>query len=213
MNIVWKGSPNFTKRTITITKIIIHWFAVGTLESANNRFQNPKNQVSAHYGISNGRVWQWVKEENVAFHSGNFLVNQTSIGIEHNAILNGHKLSEEDYKLSGQLVREIAARYNIPLNREHIIGHREVKPTACPGTISISKIIEIAKQDNSLIQKNMIVKEKGKPAIFAVVGRVLIPFLDWKSYQVDFKSEPIIELEASEMAKFTIAKANQITRI
>ena len=143
MNIVFKGCPNFSKRTKPIRKIVIHWFGLGTLESANTRFQNAANQVSAHYGISKGRIWQWVKETDVAWHSGVSTVNGESIGIEHDATTD-HNLSEQDYQLSGQLVAEISKRHNIPLNRQYIIGHREVKATQCPGTIDIDKIIKIA---------------------------------------------------------------------
>ena len=149
MNIEFKGSSNFSSREgQKITEIIIHWFGVGTLESANTRFQNPANKSSAHYGISKGRIWQWVKEENTAWHAGNLSVNQKSIGIEHDATLNDHDLSMQDYQLSGQLIREIANRYKIPLDRAHIKGHKEIKPTQCPGTVDIDKIIKIAKEQN-----------------------------------------------------------------
>jgi N-acetyl-anhydromuramyl-L-alanine amidase AmpD len=146
MDIIWKGSPNFQKRTKPVKKIIIHWFGVGTLESANARFQNSNAAVpaSAHYGISKGRVWQWVKETDIAYQAGVWAVNTETIGIEHDATTD-HNLAEQDYLLSAQLVREIAQRHNIPLDRQHIIGHRDVKPTQCPGTIDINKIINLAK--------------------------------------------------------------------
>lgn len=146
MNITWKGSPNYNKRTRKLTKIVIHWFGVGTLESANTRFQNINNKVSAHYGISKGRIWQWVREENAAWHAGDYLVNQESIGIEHDAGVDPkHDLSEQDYQNSGQLVAEISKRWGIPLDRAHVLGHRQIKATQCPGTIDIDKIIRIAK--------------------------------------------------------------------
>lgn len=147
MAIVWKGSPNSYKgrKNTTIDRIVIHWFGSGTLESANDRFQNAANQVSAHYGISKGRIWQWVKEEDTSYNAGNWPMNLRCIGIEHDATLNGHDLSEEDYQNSGALIASIAKRHNIPLDRQHVIGHREVKPTACPGTVNIDKLIAIAK--------------------------------------------------------------------
>lgn len=146
MNIVWKGSPNFTKGRSgqIIKKLVIHWFGTGTLESANSRFQNPTSQVSAHYGVSKGRIWQWVKEEDTAFHAGNYAVNQETIGIENDATLN-HNLSEDDYSLTASLVADICKRHGIPLDTEHIIPHKAVKPTKCPGTIDIPKIINLAK--------------------------------------------------------------------
>lgn len=149
MQIVWKGSPNFDNKRKPITHIIIHWFGIGTLESANIRFQTPNNS-SAHYGISGDTVFQWVKEENVAYHAGNYAMNQKSIGIEHDATAkedaHPHDLSEESYKTSAKLISDISKRYNIPLDREHVIGHKEVKATQCPGTIDIDKIIRLAKE-------------------------------------------------------------------
>jgi len=147
MEIIWKGSPNFDSNRKPITMVVLHWFGMGTLEGANATFQKPSG-TSAHYGISDTRVWQWVKEEHVAYHAGNYVVNQKSIGIEHDA--NPDKLlSEASYQTSGRLVAEICKRYNIPLDRTHIIKHSEVpRNTQCSGSIDIDKIIRIAKGEN-----------------------------------------------------------------
>lgn len=147
MSIIWKGSPNFDNNRKPITMIVIHWFGMGTLEGASATFQK-KPGTSAHYGISDNRVWQWVKEEHVAYHAGNYSVNQKSIGIEHDANPD-KKLSEASYQTSGNLVADICKRYNIPLDRKHIIKHSEVpRATRCCGTIDIDKIISIAKGEN-----------------------------------------------------------------
>ncbi len=142
----WKGSPNYSKDRKAIDRVVMHWFGVGTLESANARFQNPEAQSSAHYGISDTRIWQWVKEEHVAWHAGNYPMNQRSIGIEHDATTT-KDATEATYQTSAQLLREICNRYTIPLDRKHIIGHREVSATQCPGTLDIDRIISLAKQD------------------------------------------------------------------
>jgi regulator of replication initiation timing len=143
MNIIWKGSPNFDKNRALIDRIILHWFGIGTLESANTRFQNSANQVSAHYGISNETVWQWVKEEDVAYHAGNYAMNQRSIGIEHDATTTKNA-SESTYITSSQLVAEICKRHNIPCDRTHILKHSQVVTTSCCGTLDIDKIISRA---------------------------------------------------------------------
>ncbi len=174
MNIIWKGSPNYLPRTKKITQVIIHWFGVGTLESANTRFQNPANQVSAHYGVSKGRVWQWVKESDIAFHAGVFLVNETSIGIENDATLT-HDLLEEDYKNTAQLVKEICQKYNIPLDRKHILRHGEVKSTKCCGSVDVDKIIKLAKMQN---QTKVVLGKDGKTVYTAVP--VAISFEEFK---------------------------------
>lgn len=210
IDIKWVGSPNFSRRTQPIKRIVIHWFGVGTLESANNRFQNRANQVSAHYGISNGRVWQWVKDTDVAWHSGVASVNANSIGIEHDATTT-KRLSDVDYGLSGQLIAILAKKYNIPLDRKHIISHREVKATACSGTINLDRIIAIAKQINQppllTNSNNMFIKERNRPAVYALVGDVLIPFTDWAKFIADFDPKRIIEVDSSEIRKFKISKS------
>lgn len=149
MQIIWKGSPNKDGNRSTIDKVILHWFGVGTLDGANSRFQNPAAQVSAHYGISDDTVYQWVKEEDVAYHAGNYAMNQRSIGIEHDATTTKNA-TEKTYQTAGQLLKEICTRHNIPLDRTHILKHSEVVATSCPGTLDIDRIIELAKGGSML---------------------------------------------------------------
>lgn len=178
MQIEWKGSPNFWKdRKLggvqhKIKHVVIHWFGTGTLESANTRFQNPANQTSAHYGISKGRVWQWVKEQDASWNSGNQTMNLECIGIEHDATLNGHDLAEQDYQHSGELVAAICKRYNLPIDRKTIIGHREVKPTQCPGTVNIDKIIAIAKSLSDTKPMLEIVNDNGTYFLVGEKGKL-----------------------------------------
>jgi N-acetyl-anhydromuramyl-L-alanine amidase AmpD len=156
MNIIWKGSPNKNDESFRtpINTVVLHWFGVGDLSSANNRFQSSTGGASAHYGISDDTVYQWVKEEEVAWHAGVWEVNQRSIGIEHDATIYKNA-TEQTYQTSGQLLREICDRHNIPLDREHIIKHSEVKPTQCPGTLDVDKIISIAKGDSMSLTQDI----------------------------------------------------------
>lgn len=127
----------------TVNKIVCHWI-VGKLSAADATFQDPARVASAHYGVGNNEVHGYVKEEDTAYHAGNLTVNRQSIGIEHEG---GPSIpiSEETYQTSGKLIREIAKRYNIPLDRAHIIKHSEVpRATACPGTLDLDKLITIA---------------------------------------------------------------------
>lgn len=144
MNITWIGSPNYDTNRKTIDRIIIHWI-VGNLAAADTQFQKASPGTSAHYGIENSEVHQYVKEENVAYHAGVYTMNQRSIGIEHSADPN-RPASDETYETSGELIAQISKRHNIPLDREHIIGHKEVKATQCPGTMDIDRLITIAKR-------------------------------------------------------------------
>ena len=140
---IWKGSPNFDSNRTTIDRVVIHWFGAGTLEGAYQTFQKP-NGTSAHYAVSDTTVWQFVAEDKVAYHAGNYAMNQRSIGIEHDANPN-KPLSELSYQTSAQMLADICMRYAIPLDRQHILEHREIKATACPGTIDLNKLITLAK--------------------------------------------------------------------
>lgn len=136
-------SSNYDKSRKPITHIVIHWI-VGNLASADATFKNPARNASAHYGIEDSTIFQWVNEAHTAYHAGNYAYNQKSIGIEHSAAPD-RPASEATYQTSGKLIAEIAKRYSIPLDRAHIVGHKEVSATQCPGTMDIDKLISIAK--------------------------------------------------------------------
>lgn len=93
-------------------------------------FQNPATFVSAHYLVrsTDGQVAQLVRAKNVAWHAGNWDFNSHAIGIEHEgvAIEGAAWYTEPMYRASARLVAYLAARYRIPLDRAHIIGHDEV---------------------------------------------------------------------------------------
>ena len=181
MQITWKGSPNFDTNRKAINTVVIHWFGKGTLESANTRFQDKTSKVSAHYGISGSRVWQWVKEENVAYHSDNYAVNQKSLGIEHSATPD-RPASEETYQTSAKLIRDICLRYGIPIDREHIIKHSQVKPTQCPGTIDLDKLIKLANIEDMPTWLNGLLQENGISSDSAE-GRIREIFDQAKRYE------------------------------
>lgn len=120
---------------LPIDMVIIHDIE-GSAESAVAWFQNPKAQATAHYVVSSmtGQVWQMVKEHDIAWHAGNFAINKRSIGIEHEGYAYRPGFyNPAEYETSANLVRSITARYNIPRDRTHIIGHAEVPNPNKPG--------------------------------------------------------------------------------
>jgi N-acetylmuramoyl-L-alanine amidase len=112
-----------------IQYIIIH-DTEGSYTSTINLFKNSNAFVSAHYVIrsSDGAITQMVPTADVAWHAGNWWVNMHSIGIEHEgvAIDGASWYTEAMYRSSAALVRYLAARYQVPLDREHILGHDNV---------------------------------------------------------------------------------------
>lgn len=129
------GNYNIASRTANgsggfdIRQIVIHDIE-GTHDGAVSVFQNPNKWASAHYIVrADGRVTQMVETKNEAFHAGNKTVNMHSIGIEHEGYaIKGDAgwYTEPEYESSAALVKHLAAKYSIPLDREHIIGHDEV---------------------------------------------------------------------------------------
>ncbi|MFJ4714368.1 N-acetylmuramoyl-L-alanine amidase [Streptomyces sp. NPDC088785] len=95
-------------------------------------FKNPAKKVSAHYVVrsSDGHIAQCVREKNIAWHAGNWDYNTRSIGIEHEGWVDKPQyFTDALYERSAALTASICARYGIPADREHILGHVEV-----PGT-------------------------------------------------------------------------------
>ncbi|MFE6973173.1 N-acetylmuramoyl-L-alanine amidase [Streptomyces sp. NPDC057682] len=101
-------------------------------------FQNPLKQTSAHYVVrsADGHVTQMVKNKDVAWQAGNWYVNSHSIGIEQEGVATEGATwyTPEMYRSTAALVRYLAATYDIPLDRQHIIGHDGVPPTSAAGT-------------------------------------------------------------------------------
>ena len=131
-------SPNFVKKeNRNIDRIIIH-ITQGSFTSAVGWFKMKSSKVSAHFLVSRaGGVVQMVKLKDVAWHAQPW--NTRSIGIEHEGFYKYHgrttEFTQKQYETSAKLVRELAKKYNIPLDRKHIIGHREVPGVTktCPG--------------------------------------------------------------------------------
>lgn len=119
---------NRPKDGLKIRYIVIHDTEC-TFDEALNAFSTP-TYTSSNYVISSvaGTVAEMVQPQNVAWHAGNWYINSHSIGIEHEgyADVGGYWYSEAMYESSAKLVKYLAAKYDIPLDRQHIIGHDNV---------------------------------------------------------------------------------------
>jgi hypothetical protein len=110
----------------------------GSRAAAITYFQDPTAYASAHYLVGrDGSVTQLVPTKDVAWHAGNKTVNAHSIGIEHEgfALRSGTWYTESEYQSSAALIRYLAARFTIPLDREHLLGHDDV-PAPTPAKTS-----------------------------------------------------------------------------
>lgn len=125
--------------------IVIH-ITDGSYEGAHAWLLNPKSQVSAHFIIKDsGQYDALVKPTDTAWHCG-IVKNPTwrllkkgvnpnlyTIGIEL-ALTSKQKPTKAMLRTLMSLIVEMTTRFNIPLDRDHIIGHREIRADkTCPG--------------------------------------------------------------------------------
>jgi hypothetical protein len=117
----------------SIRYIVIH-DTEGRWEGVLNLVQDP-TYVSWNYTLrsTDGHIAQHVRAKDVAWHAGNWYVNAKSIGLEHEGFLASPDAwyTEAMYRASARLVKYLAGKYGIPLDRQHILGHDTVPgPTA-----------------------------------------------------------------------------------
>jgi len=125
----WRPSPNYSVRQRTISQVIIH-DTEGEYEPSIIYLEKPSTAASAHYIFrsADGDVSQMVHEADIAWHSGDWDYNVRSIGIEHEGFA-AHPAWYTDAMLhsSAKLTATLCQRYAIPIDRQHIIGHSEVR--------------------------------------------------------------------------------------
>lgn len=140
--------------------IVIH-IGEGSLRSIDQTFNDPGSRVSAHYCVSKaGDIHQYVDEKDTAFHAGNIdrpswsglkpgatpgsFINPNfyTVGIEHEGFADD-TWPDPQLATSAALVGEIAGRWKIPLDEDHVIRHHQIRfMKSCPGNvIKISDIL------------------------------------------------------------------------
>ena len=134
--------------------IVVHTTA-GSAEAASAWFESAESKVSAHYLVClDGGLVQFVEEADTARHAGRVRdptselavgdPNRHTIGIEFEdgGDPEGVSRTAEQYRSGARLIREAAARWEIPLDREHVVGHREIfAAKSCPGNLEIERLI------------------------------------------------------------------------
>ncbi|HEY6962651.1 MAG TPA: N-acetylmuramoyl-L-alanine amidase [Gaiellaceae bacterium] len=118
-----------------ITTIVIHATEGGSLIGNVSWLTNDKAEASSHYVIDrDGTIVQVVPLHDIAWHSGNRTVNDHSVGIEHlGDTYDPTGFTPAEYRSSAQLVAWLVRRYDIPVDRQHIIGHSQVPDPFHPG--------------------------------------------------------------------------------
>lgn len=145
----WVSSPNWGSRQGHSILAIVDHITAGLMPGCLSWLQNPVSKASSHYLITrDGRILQLVREVNAAWHAGivhrpdwplfdGTNPNRYTIGIEHEGQPN-EPLTEVQYEASLFLHKELTAKYRIPIDNNHIVGHYRIdsvnKPN-CPGPL------------------------------------------------------------------------------
>lgn len=164
LNIIQKPTPNFAvgRGKYKPEMIVLH-ISTASAESCISWFANPTSQVSSNYLIGIKRdIYQFVKDEDKAQAQGIVDIptskivssrpginpNYYCLSIEH-AGIDLSKAPIEQLEDSAALVRSLCDKWGIPLDRDYIIGHYEIRNSKpnCPATDKsvIDKIIQMAK--------------------------------------------------------------------
>ena len=148
----WHGAAdnNFTRsdRGPKNVDIIVVHVAQGSYSATIGWFDTGRSNVSAHYVVSReGRVAQCVRNDDIAWHAGDWHYNRRSFGIEHAGYADEPKTARQ-YRSSARLAAYLSKRFGIPVDRQHIIGHRDVPGVnrTCPGRFDFSKYLRLIKQ-------------------------------------------------------------------
>jgi len=130
-------SPNFDRRRLPVSMIVLHYTAAPLRESLNAlRNTRGPRRVSAHYVVApNGTIYRLVDESKRAWHAGVSRwgkiedVNSASIGIEmvnlgHDRLGRPRPYPAEQVEAVINLCLNIQSRYNI----RDVVGHSDVAP-------------------------------------------------------------------------------------
>lgn len=109
-----------------VTAVVIHT-TQGGYQGAINHMAG-ENGVAAHYVVrsSDGHITQMVRENRISWHANS--ANSYAVGIEHEGWIEepGYYYTAALYRESAKLVQHLCSTWNIPADREHIIGHSDV---------------------------------------------------------------------------------------
>ena len=139
-----------------IEAITIHHMAgVLSAESCGYIWQRVDRYGSSHYGIGNdGKIAQYVDEENTAWTNSNWDSNCKSVTIETSNCENGGNWRVSDQALNSliKLVADIAKRNNLGtlVKGINVTWHSMFTSTNCPGPYLMSKFDYIIAEANKI---------------------------------------------------------------
>lgn len=149
-------TPNRSSRNgRRIDHVVLHHGATTNGQWMEDIMRTGSKEVSANYvQRSNGDLIGVVPEESRSWSLSSAEWDGRSITVEtENESANGWTISAAASEKLARLVVDVAGRYGFPINRDTVLGHREVHSrhgasyaTACPGGLDLDWIVARAQQ-------------------------------------------------------------------
>src|SRR5262249_23950243 len=109
-----------------------------------------------------GGIAQFVEEQDTALHTRSVSNPTTPLVIDDRPALYTIGIEFEDradpegidrpasqYQAGGWLIGDVAWRWGIPLDRDHVVAHREIDDgTACPGNLDVDRLLAEARSSS-----------------------------------------------------------------
>lgn len=152
-------SSNYTKgRGKKIRCFTLHHVAgVMPAEAIGSIFARSGRNGSSHYGIGDdGKVGQYVSEDDTAWTNSNWASNQESITVEvSNSEVGGDwKVSDAAYNKLIELAADVSKRNGLGkyVKGKNFTWHQMFAATSCPGNYLLSRIDDIIAKANAIIE-------------------------------------------------------------
>lgn len=155
-------SQKSSRQGAKIDMIICHHAATTNAAQVLNAELTGSRQVSSNYIITNtGEIWGVVPEEDRAWTSGSASDGGKGAAFDRRAITfecadesigGSWPISAASQAAIVKLMVDVHQRYGVPLDRDHIVGHRELYTrwgasyaTACPGGMNVDDLVNRAR--------------------------------------------------------------------
>jgi N-acetyl-anhydromuramyl-L-alanine amidase AmpD len=196
---VWIGCPktNFfaDRHGFSPQAIVVHSLD-DELAGGEAVILDSTSRMSVHYIVSlTGDIFQYVHETDTAFHAG-IVVNPSwsrlRAGLNPNfytigIALEGHATAshpQPQLAAASALILEVAARWDIPLDSDHVIEHKAIRASKnCPGNgLDLAQLLASIPRSSAAppraittvrTMRNVNVRS-GRPNILAPIDRVLL---------------------------------------
>ncbi|WP_181059303.1 peptidoglycan recognition family protein [Pseudoclavibacter sp. AY1H1] len=144
----------------SVDHFVVHHAADSSLANVLAMMSSGSREVSANYVVKDGQIVGVVPEEHRGWSLSSPEWDGRSITVETcnsaTGDASGWPISEQSYESLAKLIADCATRYGFPINRDRVLGHREVfsrhgasYATACPGGIDLDRLVRMAKEAQS----------------------------------------------------------------